>query len=113
MVEIIEQQSFTEQRIIDLERRFFPIEKVMYDLHREEIEVKKDEEIERDGSIYTISAVIETDKGNKTLQFNVKAWSEKQALYYANEKVIYPNMSKLQNEGKIMWFKTISKQIIK
>ena len=31
-----------EQRIIDLERRFFPIEKVLYDTElRESIEVKK------------------------------------------------------------------------
>jgi hypothetical protein len=102
-----------EQRITDLERRFFPIESFLYDNFREPIEVKKNEEIQRDGTTYTISAVIETDKGKKTIQFPIKAWSEKQALYFANEKVIFPNMSKLQSEGKIRWFKTISKQIVK
>jgi len=101
-----------EQRIIDLERRFFPIEKVLYEKHREEIEVKKSEDIERDGTNYTIRAVIETDKGKNTIQFNVKGYTEKQALYFANEKVIYPQMVRLQNDGKIRWFKTISKQII-
>lgn len=102
-----------EERIIDLERRFFPIEKVVYETSKNRIEEFKQQEIDNNGTTYTISAVIETDKGNRTIQFEVKSWSEKQALYFANEKVIYPNMSKLQSEGKIRWFKTISKQIIK
>ena len=98
-----------EQRIIDLERRFFPIEKVLYETDlKENIEVKKTEDIERDGTNYTIRATIETDKGDKTIQFNIKAWSDKQALYLANDKVIYPQMSRLQNEGKIRWLKTFN-----
>jgi hypothetical protein len=101
-----------EQRIIDLERRFFPIEKVMYETSKDRIEVVKQQEIDNNGTSYTISAVIETDKGTNTIQFKVKAWTEKQALYFANEKVIYPQMVRLQNDGKIQWFKTISKQII-
>lgn len=102
-----------EQRLIDLERRFFPIEKVMYQTSKNEIESFKQQEIDNNGTLYNISAVIETDKGNKEIQFKVKAWTEKQALYYANEKVIYPNMCKLQNEEKIKWFKTIEKKIVK
>jgi len=105
-------QQEIEQRIIDLERRFFPIEKVLYEKYKEEIEVKKDEDIDRDGTSYNVSARIETDKGINTIQFKVKAWTEKQALYLANQNVIFPNMSKLQTEGKIKWFKTISKEII-
>lgn len=101
-----------EQRLIDLERRFFPIEKVMYETSKNEIESFKQQEIDNNGTSYTISAVIETDKGTNTIDFKVKAWTEKQALYYANQNVIFPNMSKLQTEGKIKWFKTISKQII-
>jgi hypothetical protein len=102
-----------KQRLIDLERRFFPIEKVLYEKHREEIEVKKSEDIERDGTNYTIRAIIETDKGNTKVEFNVKGYTEKQALYFANEKVIYPQMVRLKDSGKIKWFKTISKEIIK
>ena len=102
-----------EQRITDLERRFFPIESFLYDNWREDIEVKKNEDIQRDGTEYTISAEIDTDKGVRSIIFKVKAWTEKQALYYANEKVIFPNMSKLQSEGKIRWFKTKSKKIVK
>lgn len=105
-------QQELEQRIIDLERRFFPIEKIMYETSKDKIEVVKQQEIDNNGTSYTISAVIETDKGMNTINFKVKAWTEKQALYYANQNVIFPNMSKLQTEGKIKWFKTISKQII-
>ena len=105
-------QQELEQRIIDLERRFFPIEKIMYETSKDKIEVVKQQEIDNNGTSYTISAVIETDKGMNTINFKVKAWTEKQALYFANEKVIYPQMVRLQNDGKIKWFKTISKQII-
>ena len=102
-----------EQRIIDLERRFYPIEHVVYQTSKNEIESFKQQEIDKDGTSYNISARIETDRGITTINFKVKAWSEKQALYYANQNVIYPQMSRLKEEGKIKWFKTISKQIIK
>lgn len=101
-----------EQRLIDLERRFFPLEKVMYQTSKNEIEAFKQQEIDNNGTTYTISAIIETDKGDKNIKFKVKAWSEKQALYLANEKVIYPQMSRLQSEGKIKFFKTKHKQIV-
>ena len=102
-----------EQRLIDLERRFFPLEKVMYETSKNEIESFKQQDIDNNGTSYTISAVIETDKGTNTIDFKVKAWTEKQALYYANQNVIYPQMVRLQKDGKIQWFKTISKQIVK
>jgi len=105
-------QQELEQRIIDLERRFFPLEKIMYETSEDKIEELKQQEIDNNGTSYTISAVIETDKGTNTIDFKVKAWTEKQALYYANQNVIFPNMSKLQKDGKIQWFKTISKQIV-
>ena len=101
-----------EQRIIDLERRFLPIEKVLYEKMESEIEVKKMEDITINGTNYTISAVIETNLGTKTIQFNQKGYTEKQALYFAQRDVIFPQMSKLKDMGKVQWFKTISKQII-
>ena len=102
-----------EQRLIDLERRFFPIEKVMYDTSKNEIEVYKQQEIDNNGTYYDVSVVVETDLGQKQISIGVKAWSEKQALYYANENYIFPNMTRLKDAGKIKWFKTISKQIVK
>lgn len=101
-----------EQRLTDLERRFFPIEKVVYSTNGEDIEKHKADDINRDGVTYKISALIETDKGNKNVQFELKAWSEKQALFLANRDFIFPNMSRLQSEGKIRWFKTLNKKII-
>lgn len=101
-----------EQRLIDLERRFFPLEKVMYETSKNEIEAFKQQEIDNNGTSYNISATIETDKGINTINFKVKAWTEKQALYYANQNVIYPQMSRLQKEGKIKYFKTIKKEIV-
>jgi len=102
-----------KQRIIDLERRFFPIEKVVYDSSKNQIEVYKQQEIDNNGTSYNVVATIETDKGITNINLKVKAWSEKQALYYANEKYIFPNMNRLKDEGKIKWFKTINKQIVK
>jgi hypothetical protein len=102
-----------EQRLIDLERRFFPLEKVMYETSKNQIESFKQQEIDNNGTTYNVSATIETDKGINTINFKVKAWTEKQALYYANENHIFPNMNRLKESGKIQWFKTISKQIVK
>ena len=101
-----------EQRLIDLERRFYPIEKVVYRTSKNEIEEYKQLEIDNNGTYYQVRVVIETDKGKQEVEFGVKAWSEKQALYYANEQYIFPNMTRLKESGKIRWFKTISKQII-
>lgn len=100
-----------EQRLTDLERRFFPIEQVVYSTNGEDIERYKREAIEKDGNTYNVSADIETNKGITTVKFQVKAWSEKQALFFANRDFIFPNMSRLQSAGKIQWFKTIKKSI--
>ena len=101
-----------EQRLIDLERRFYPIEKVVYDTSKNKIEEYKQQDIDNNGTSYNVSVVIETDKGKTTIEIKVKAWTEKQALYYANEQYIFPNMTRLKESGKIQWFKTISKEII-
>ena len=90
-----------EQRIIDLERRFYPIEHVVYQTSKTEIESFKQQEIDNNGTSYNVSATIETDKGVTTINFKVKAWSEKQALYYANENYILPASFNLLIFGKI------------
>ena len=102
-----------EERLLSLERRLEALLHSLTEEHKQRIEVIKDEMVQTTGNAYTIQAIIETDKGEKTIKFDVKAWSDKQALFYANRDIIYPNMIKLQNEGKIKWFKTLSKKIIK
>ena len=101
-----------EERLLSVERRLRALLNILPDDWKEKVEREKDRMIDEEGYEYTISAIIETDKGDKSIKFKVKAWSEKQALYLANEKVIYPQMSRLQSEGKIRFFKTKQKQIV-
>lgn len=101
-----------EERLLSVERRLRALLNILPDDWKEKVEKEKDRMIDEEGYEYTISAIIETDKGDKSIKFKVKAWSEKQALYLANDKVIYPQMSRLQSEGKIRFFKTKHKQIV-
>ena len=101
-----------ELRVTELERRFYPIEKVLYEKFESEIEEKKSYDIQRDGTNYNILAKVETDKGIKEIEFVVKAYTDKQALFVANRDFIFPNMTKLKEAGKVQWFKTIRKEII-
>jgi len=101
-----------EERLLSVERRLEALLKSLSDEHKNRIEIIKDEMVRTDGNTYTIQAIIETDLGEKTIKFDVKAWSDKQALFYANRDIIFPNMSKLQSENKIKWFKTLKKEII-
>lgn len=101
-----------EERLLSVERRLRALLNILPEEWKQKVEKEKERMINEEGYEYTISAIIETDKGDKSIKFKVKAWSEKQALYLANNKVIYPQMSRLQSEGKIRWFKTISKQIV-
>jgi capsule polysaccharide export protein KpsE/RkpR len=101
-----------EQRITDLERRFYPIENVLYTMFEKEIESVKSKEIEDNGYSYKVSFTIETDVVTKEVKFEVKAFSDKQALFIANRDFVFPQMSRLKENGKIKWFKTIDKKII-
>ena len=105
-------ENSIEERLLSLERRLEALLKSLSDEHKNRIEVIKDEMVKTDGNTYTIQAVIETDRGENTIKFDVKGWSDKQALFYANRDIIFPNMKKLQDEGKIKWFKTLKKEII-
>ncbi len=101
-----------EERLLSVERRLRALLNILPDDWKQKVEEEKERMIDEEGYEYTISAIIETDKGDKSIKFKVKAWSDKQALYLANDKVIYPQMSRLQSEGKIRFFKTKHKQIV-
>jgi capsule polysaccharide export protein KpsE/RkpR len=101
-----------EQRLTDLERRFYPIESVLYNMFEKEIESVKSKEIEDKGDTYKVSFTIETDVVTKEVNFEVKAFSEKQALFIGNRDYVFPQMSRLKDNGKIKWFKTINKKIL-
>ena len=101
------------QRITDLERRFYPLEELMYEMYQNEIELRKSKDIENNGYSYKVKFVVDSDIGSKDIVFEVKGYTEKQALFIGNRDVVFPNMSRLKESGKIKWFKTISKEIIK
>lgn len=103
-----------EQRIIDLERRFYPIENIMYEQYEKEIEFRKSKDIEKEGYSYNTLFIVESDKGKVEIHLNdCKGYTEKQALYLAQRDKVYPNMHRLVKEGKIKWFKIFDKQIVK
>ena len=101
-----------EERITELERRFFPIEKVLYERFEKEIEVNKTNDINQNGSLYKIQYTIETDLGKKDIVIEVRGYSEKQSLFIGNRDIVYPQMSRLKTQGKIQWFKTIDKKVL-
>lgn len=103
-----------EQRIIDLERRFYPIENIMYEQYEKEIEFRKSKEIEKEGYSYNVLFIIESDKGRSEITMkDCRGYTEKQALFLAQKDKVYPNMSRLKESGKIKWFKIIDKKIVK
>lgn len=102
-----------EERLTDLERRFYPLEELLYQMYETKIEEIKEKDIKENGLLFKVKYKIETDKGLTDIVVDVRAYTDKQALFFSNRDVIYPNMNRLQSEGKISWFKTISKEIIK
>ena len=101
-----------EERLIDLERRFYPIETVLYQTEfKELIETQKNFDIKNTGNKYFIEVTFQTDKGNYTKVFEVFAYTEKQALFFCDRDILTPNLTELKRLGKIRWYKIISKKV--
>jgi len=103
-----------EERLVSVERRFQALWNSLGDEAHKEIEIETRNLINADphSFVYTLKFVIETDKGNKVFPpFEIRAWSEKQAYYLGFQDVIYPACKKAQDEGKIRYFKTLSKEV--
>ena len=103
-----------EERIVSVERRFQALWNSLSTEAHAEIEIETSNLINADphSFVYTLKFVVETDKGNKEFPpFTIKAWSEKQAYYLGFQDIIYPACKKAQNEGKIRYFKTFSKEV--
>ena len=99
-----------EQRLTDLERRFRPIEYVLYRSEfKDLIEDAKGEELNSAGKPFIVSVTFETDKGNHTKDFEVKAYTNKQAEYLCDRDIMHPNLINLKKAGKIRWYKIINK----
>lgn len=99
-----------EERLTDLERRFRPIEYVLYRSEfKDLIEDAKGVEINSNGKDYIVTVQFQTDKGNYTKVFDVKAYTEKQACYLCDVDIMKPNLDKLQALSKIKWYRILNK----
>ena len=99
-----------EERLTDLERRFRPIEYVLYRSEFEPlIEDAKGVELNNNGKEYIVSVHFETDKGTYTKSFDVKAYTEKQACYLCDVDIMKPNLDKVKQMGKIKWYRILNK----
>lgn len=102
-----------EERVLDLERRFYPIENVLYSVMKDEIEKEKQKDIDANGREYCVEVTLETDKGvHPPKQFSVKAYSEGQAFFICNRDIVFPSMNRLKEEGRVKWWKVKHKQCI-
>ena len=99
-----------EERLTDLERRFRPIEYVLYRSEfKDLIEDAKGIEINSNGKDYIVTVQFQTDKGTYTKVFELKAYTEKQACYLCDVDILNPNLNELKRLGKIRWYKIINK----
>lgn len=104
-----------EERVLSVERRFQALWNTLSDEAHKEIELETRKMIDSDpnAKVYWLKFVVETDRGNKEFPpFSIKAWSEKQALFLGFQDIVYPKCKKAQDEGKIRYFKTFSKEIV-
>ncbi len=99
-----------EERLTDLENRFRPIEKTLYETDfKDLIEKNKRIEYQSNGKTFVVTVQFQTDKGDYTKQFDVKAYTEKQACYLCDVDIIKPNLDKLKQSGHIKWYRVLNK----
>ena len=94
-----------EERLLSIERRLEALLNVLPDSMKEKVEAEKRIMMQKTGTDYLCLYTMETNRGIKEIEFTVRAWSDKQALYLGWEETIYPNMKRLQDDNKISWFK--------
>ncbi len=99
-----------EEKLVSFERRFSSLVKALPDDIAVNYNLEKDKLREKTGTDYSVKFTIDTDKGVKnTQQSIVRAWSEKEAHFLHWDRVVYPQLLRLKNEGKLKWFKNITK----
>ena len=99
-----------EERLTDLERRFRPIEYVLYRSEfKDLIEDAKGVELDSMGKVFVVTVQFQTDKGTYIKTFEQKAYTNKQAEFLCERDIIHPNLQKIKKIGKIRWYKVLSK----
>lgn len=103
-----------EERLLSVERRLLALLNSLPKEMQDRVEEEKFILRKETGTKYKVQFLIETDKGTKPITIdNIWAWSEKDAIFVGIQLHIKPNMDRLQSEGKIRFYKIISKKILK
>lgn len=102
-----------EERLLSVERRLLALLNSLPTEMQDRVEEEKLIMRKETGTKYKVQYLVETDKGTKPITIDdIWAWSEKDAMYVGNVLHIQPNMDRLQSEGKIRFYKVISKKIL-
>lgn len=102
-----------EERLLSVERRLLALLNSLPTEMQDRVEEEKLIMRKETGTKYKVQYLVETDKGTKPITIDdVWAWSDKDAMYVGSVLHIQPNMDRLQAEGKIRFYKIISKKIL-
>jgi hypothetical protein len=102
-----------EDRILSLERRLTALLNAIPKELQDRVDEEKFILRKETGTQYKVQFLIETDKGTKPITIdNIWAWSDKDAIYVGSTVYVKPEMDRLQREGKIRFYKIISKKVI-
>ena len=103
----------TEERLLSLERRLLALLNSLPKEMQDRVEEEKFIMRKETGTKYKVQFLIETDKGTKPITIdNIWAWSDKDAMYVGSTVYVKPEMDRLQIEGKIRFYKIISKKVL-
>jgi catalase len=97
-----------EEKFLSLERRIIALQRILppdgMELYNNEMYKMREET----GDTYTVQFKIETDKGIKTTKpTEVKAWSVRDAHFIHWDRVVYPSLKKMKEDGVIRYFKNV------
>jgi len=102
-----------EDRIVSLERRLEALLRALPKELGDRVDEEKFILRKETGTKYKVQFLIETDKGTKPITIdNIWAWSDKDAMYVGSVLHVKPEMDRIQREGKIRFYKIISKKVL-
>jgi hypothetical protein len=113
--DVIEQSKLhlTEEKLVSIERRLIALLNILPKEWQDKVEEEKFVMRKETGTKYKVQYLVETDKGTKPITIDdIWAWSDKDAMYVGSVLHIQPNMDRLQAEGKIRFYKIISKKVL-
>lgn len=102
-----------EERLLSVERRLTALLNAIPKELQDRVDEEKFILRKQTGTQYKVQFLIETDKGTKPITIDdIWAWSEKDAVFVGSTLHVSPQMDRLQSEGKVRFYKIISKKIL-